>query len=260
MTEEVIQAEQAAPEGEAIVENQAESTPAPAVEEKPKADPVQKRFDKLTRDKYQARAEADMLRRELERLQSQQQAPRQQAQATGAPKLEDFDNFDAYVEAKAAFIADQRLDAKLSEREKRDQERRSQEDSAKTAETWNKRLSDVRKEVPDYDDVIESADIVITQAMGQAIMDSEMGPKVALYLARNPDEAERLIDLHPSAVARAIGRIEAKIENESLASKASAAPKPATPVGSRSGASNGPADNQSIEDWMKARNAQLKRK
>ena len=250
-----------APIGESSVIAEIPAEPAPAPEDKPKVDPVQKRIDKLTREKYQARAEAEATRRELERLHAQmQQSPRQTSKDGGEPRLDQFDNFDAYIAAKASYIADQRLAEKLSEREQREQERRQQEQGAKTAETWSKRLADVRKEVPDYDDVIESADVVITREMGQAIMDSDIGPKVALYLARNPEEAERLAGLPETSVARAIGRIEAKIEAEALVKTQSAAPKPPTPVSGRGIANDGPSDKQPIEDWMKARNKQLGRK
>lgn len=249
-----------APALQSEVPNTAEqhAEPAPAPDDKPKVDPVQRRFDKLTKARYMAEAEAASAKLEAEALrqQLQQHQQRPSANTDGEPKLDQFDNFDAYIAAKAAYIADQRLTEKLTEREQRDQERRQQEQGAKTTEAWNKRLADVRKEVPDYDDVIESADVVITHAMGQAIMDSDLGPKIALYLARNPEEAERLASLPATSVARAIGRIEAKIEGEALVQKQSAAPKPATPVSGK-GTGGKSLFDASYDDFVKQRQKQI---
>lgn len=263
MTDEVIDTQVAEPsansvENPAIADQNAEPAPA-AAEEKPKVDAVQRRIDKLTREKYQSRAEADMLRRELETLRSRQEPQRQEAQAKGEPKLEQFSNFEDYIAARDSFL-ERKFEEKLTARERQDQEAKRQNETVKASESWNKKLTDIRKEVPDYDDVIEAADVPVSQAMAQAITESDLGPRVALYLANHPDEAEAMLNLSPSATLRAIGRIEAKIEAEGSKKQISSAPKPIKPVsGNGSSANSGPNDNQSIDEWLKARNAQLRK-
>ncbi len=243
-------------ESPVIADQNAEPAPA-AAEEKPRIDPVQRRIDKLTRDKYQTRAELEMTRRELETLRQQVQAPRQQAkQDHGEPKLEQFDNLDAYIAAKAAYVADQRLNEKLSERDRSEQERRQQESSAKAGESWSKKLADLRKEVPDYDEVIESADVMINNDVAKAVFESDMGPKVMLHLAQNPEEADTLNGLTGRALDRAIFRIEAKLESQPLANKQSSAPKPASPVGAKASVGKSIFD-ASYDEFAKMRQKQI---
>lgn len=248
-------------ENPAIADQNAE--PATAVaEEKPKVDPaVQRRLDKITWQKNEARREAARLSRELDDLRARQEPQRQETrQQQGEPRLEQFQNFEDYIAARDSFL-ERKFEEKLTARERQEQETRRQNDSAKASESWNKKLADIRKEVPDYDDLIEAADVPVSPAMAQAITESDIGPRVALYLANHPDEAEAMLNLSPSATLRAVGRLEAKIEAEGSKKQISGAPKPIKPVsGSGSGANSGPADNQSIDEWMKARNAQLNRK
>lgn len=264
MTDEVIDTQvtepsSETPENPAIADQNAEPAPA-AAEDKPKVDAVQRRIDKLTREKYQSRAEAEMLRRELETLRSRPEPQRQETQAKGEPKLEQFNNFEDYIAARDSYL-ERKFEEKFTARERQEQEAKRQNETVKASESWNKKLTDIRKEVPDYDDVIEAADIPVSPSMAQAITESDIGPRVALYLANHPDEAESMLNLSPSATLRAIGRIEAKIEAEGNKKQISGAPKPIKPVsGNGPGANSGPSDSQSIEDWMKARNAQLKRK
>lgn len=250
---EVVQTENAASEAEQVAESAPAETP-----EKPKVDPVQRRIDRLTKEKYQSRAEADVLRRELELLRQAQQAPQQRQQQTGEPKLDQFNDFESYVSAKAEWIADQKLQKAFAEREQNDRQSKAQESQQKAVEGWHKRLSEVRSTIPDYDDVIESADVTISQEVGQAIMESDMGPKIAYYLALHPEEAERMAGMSQSGVYRAIGKLEAKLEGEQVVKTKSDAPKPVTPVGAKSGGSSKDPDKMTTDEWLRWRNSQIK--
>lgn len=235
-------------------QNAETATAKPETEEKPKPDPIQRRIDKLTREKYQLRGELEAMRRERE---SWNQQPTNQPLPTkaGMPKLEDFSNFDEYIAAKAEFIAESKLSKAFEEREQKQREREAQESHKKRLETWQERIDAFRATASDFEEVLESAEVSLTESMANAIMESEMGPQLAYYLARNPEEAEKLTSLSPSALNRAIGRIESKIENEQLAKKQSTAPKPVSPVGGRATGAGNP-ENMSDADWLKARRAQ----
>lgn len=257
MTEEVAQVTETPAtqvEETVVAENQTDSATVETKE--PAVDKVQKRIDKLTREKYQLRGELEALRRERE--QFRQPAPVQQERTTqtGEPRLENFDNLEDYVAAKAEWVADQKLTKAFTEREQK-QARQSEEQRQRSlAEGWQKRLDAARSTLEDLDDVIESADVPLTPAMAETIMESDLGPQVAYYLARNPAEAEKLAGMTPSAVARAIGRIEAKLESEALTKQKSTAPKPVDPVGAR-GTSGKDPDKMSAEEWVRWREDQL---
>lgn len=199
----------------------------------------------------------ETLERERQNFAAQQPKPQQ---PEGAPKLEQFDNLDDYVAAKAEWVADQKLEKAFAEREQAARLQAEQGRRGQVEQTWNSRVSQVRVEMPDFDEVIESSGVSISQPMAEAIMESDVGPKVAYYLARNPDLAEEIAEMSPAQIHRAIGRIEAKLETEPLVKKQSSAPKPASPVGSRASNDNGLSDKLSVDDWLRARNAQLKAK
>lgn len=220
-----------APEGEVLpessvtVEDQAESTPAEAAEpEKPKPDPVQRRIDRLTREKYQLKARLE----ELERRVSEP-APKA-AEPQGAPKIEQFESFADYVRAEAVWSAKQEMRAQREEQQRETQEQQAKRQQEEVLQAWQQRVDSARSAVPDYDEIIESADVVLSPAMVQAVVESEHGPMIGLYFARHPEEAEKLASLSPTAVARAIGRIEAKLESEQITKTQSTAPKPPSPV------------------------------
>lgn len=112
----------------------------------------------------------------------------------------------------------------------------------------------------DFDDVVDQ-DLPVNQAMFESITDSELGPQIAYYLGKNPAEALRISKLSPMAAAREIGKIEAKVtpaEPPTEPVKPSSAPKPASPVKGAT-TSSAPSDNDSVEDWVRKRNKQLKR-
>lgn len=250
-------------ESPAIADQTAE--PAPADEQdKPKVDhdKIQRRIDKLTREKYQAKAEAEAVRREVEALRRQveETRPRQIQQAQGEPKIEDFQNLDEYVAAKAEYVADRKLAAAFEQREAKQRETDTAKSQQAQADQWSKRMASAAEKTPDLYEVIESASAPLTRAMADAIMDSDIGPQVAYYLAQNPEEAERLAGLSPSSVARAIGRIEAKLESDAVKPK-SAAPKPVDPVGSRSSASGmpDPMNTKAYIDWANAQERNQRR-
>lgn len=210
--------------------------------ELPKEEPipkgVQKRIDRAVRQKYEAEARANELERRVQQFEQQQRQPTQQ-KAEGEPRLEQFENIEDYVSAKAAYIADQRIQHTLSTRDREAAEKQAQAAQKQTADNWNKRVQLATADMPDFADVVMSSDVRFNEpAVLQAIQESDIGPKIAYYLASNPDEADEVAQLRGSAAVRAIGRIEAKLE----LSKASItkAPPPIEPTGTKATAVKSP--------------------
>jgi hypothetical protein len=112
------------------------------------------------------------------------------------------------------------------------------------------------KKYPDFKEKMSNEDLAISESMFGNIKDSEVGPEVALYLADHPEEAENIYNLSPSATARAIGRIEAKLESppepkDKLLTKA---PDPVSPGSGGGIAPKGNGDNLSDEDYIAREN------
>ena len=226
----------------------------PAEEHVPKG--VQKRIDRAVRQKYEAEARAKMLEERLTYLETQSRQPVQQQKVidNSEPRIENFDNFDEYVRAKAEYIAEQKINQTLSEREKRQQAEYEKAAHQKTAESWNKRLAQATAELPDFEDVLASSDVPMTSTMQQAIMESDIGPRVAYYLAQNPDEATEIARMSPIAAIRTLGRIEERLATQKTVVKVTSAPEPVKPVGSRASVTKDPGKMTDAEyaRWRKS--------
>jgi hypothetical protein len=176
----------------------------------PKNKGVGKRINELTREKHDAIREAQYWKEQALKATPAAPAPEAPTQAasqeTGEPKPEDYDfDITAFNRAHYKWLRD---------------EERKQEQVTQRQQSFTEKESAFRSEHPDYDDVAKSADVPITRDMAVAILDTENPPAIAYYLGKNPDEAAAIASMTPIAAARAIGRIEAKLE---------APPAPVTP-------------------------------
>ncbi|OYV47721.1 MAG: hypothetical protein B7X10_04200 [Burkholderiales bacterium 21-58-4] len=78
--------------------------------------------------------------------------------------------------------------------------------------------------MPDFAEVVESADIPVPQHIGGAMMESDLFAELGYYFAKNPKEMERIAALPQSKGLIALGKIEAIIKPfESKGSKSNGA-------------------------------------
>ena len=232
---------------ESEVENEPEAEDeAPATENERKPTKLQARFSELTKQREQARADAQREREAREALEvrlqalEQGQAPRQAQIADAKPTPDQFTDAFEYAEALAEYSAEKAL----KERDKQDQERRQQEQNAKVAQTWAKRLEAAKAEMPDFDDMVVSSDVVVPNHIRDAILESDVGPQILYHLASNQDQARSFNDMSVPQALRAIGKLEAKFEKAEVGKPErsvvkSKAPAPINPIKS----SNASADN-----------------
>lgn len=152
------------------------------------------------------------------------------------PDLNDFDDYnkfkaaeDKYVEDLAAWTFEQKEQA----RQKAESERQAKEADAKRVEAWSKRIDGARKQHDDFDEAMEDVEhIPVSPAMAQALQESEQGAELAYWLAKHPDEMERISKLSPIGAVREIGKLEAKLTAPVPQQKpaVSKAPKPPATV------------------------------
>lgn len=211
------------PEGQLEVKTDAEPAPAKETPE----DKVQKRFDKLTKEKYDAQRRGDRLEWQLQQLQSQ--PAKTESVAPIIPTLESsgFDD-SKYQKALGEYnesLIESKVEALLAKRQAQTQE-------VSKASEFDKRQAEFAKSKPDYaEKVIENPSLPISQTMAEVIRESEIGPQIAYHLADHPEIAESIARLSPLAQAREIGRIEAKLEVQKAApAKVSQAPAPAAKI------------------------------
>ena len=236
-------------------ESVAEEAPPVEKVEDPIPKGVQKRIDRAVRQKYEAEARAKMLEERVAAMESRQFAPQQQRPANdGEPTIDKFDNFDEYVAAKAEYIAKKQIESTLTEREKRQSAESEAAERKKTADSWNKRIAAATVEMPDFEEVLASSDVPMTPPMQQAIMESDIGPKLAYYLANNPDEAEKIAGMSPIGAIRTLGRIEERLATAKPAVQTTNAPPPLKPIGSKSVVTKDPGkmSDAEYEKWRKS--------
>ena len=109
----------------------------------------------------------------------------------------------------------------LANRDKQEAERKANEERQKVMTSWQTKLEAAKSELPDYEDMVASSDVVVSDQVRDAILDSDVGPKILYHLAENPEIATKISGLPLSSALREIGRLEARFE------KTAEAPKPA---------------------------------
>lgn len=152
----------------------------------------------------------------------------------GEPTRDKYATYEEFIEARAEWRAVKATDRRLQEAIKRDQESRVNESRQKQSQEWNGKIDSARTEIEDFDDVCAESDAPVTPHMSSAIMESDRGPHIAYYLAKNPQEAERISKLTPSKQMAAIVALEEKVAKP--VKTPSKAPAPITPVSGKSDA------------------------
>lgn len=198
---------------------------------------LEKRFSELTKQREQLRKEAEAERSKREELETRlkalesQAAPRQEQSRDDKPKPDQFVDAFEYAEALADWSAE---NAVMRARQE-DIEKKVQEERQKVISTWNTRLESTKSELPDYDEMVASSDVVVSDQVRDAILESEVGPRILYHLAENPEIAEKISKSSLITALREIGKLEARFEkNEPKEVKTvavkSKAPAPISPI------------------------------
>lgn len=207
----------------------------------------QRRLDELTR----ARREAE---REVEHWRTlAQQGQQPQRSADDEPKETDYKDYAKFIEDRAAW----RVRQELRQTETQRQEAQRQAELRDMAEAARVRIEKASEKYDDFEDVAFRPDVTISQAMFEAMADSEYIADIAYHLGKNPDQAQRIARMTPFAAAREIGRIEANFTAKPKP-EATAAPAPARVVRTSTVPPGDLSDVKDINEWMKRRNKQVR--
>lgn len=182
-----------------------------------KTRPVQPRIDELTREKYELE---EFAQGEYEsRLQAERRVLELEAKLKTAeppviveelkrPSPKDFTDQDAYDAAMDAY------DAKRDERTAATAAARARQETllAEQNRLLAQRIEVAKKDLPDFDQVIDRADKRtredIPNHIKAAIVESEKGAYLAYYLAKNPEEETRIFKLSAAKALMELGKIE----------------------------------------------------
>ena len=231
-------------------EGEENSSDSEAESEKPKKSGFEKRISKEVARKNEALREAEYWKKVALERQGEPQKAAVVEQAADKPKFSDYNDIETYTEA----LTDWKLEQKLAQQE--------QKTKAKTvADSYNDRVKEFSKSRPDFQEVLASSDLSISDPVKELIFESDVGPALALYLAENEEEAERINGMSIVRQVAEIGKLEDKLSAKKVDKKVvSKAPAPVSPIKGGAPVTAKSLDDPSIapDEWIKMRNKQTK--
>jgi hypothetical protein len=245
-----------------LVEDEATET-----EEKKQNPKLEKRFSELTKQRKEAEAQAAEERAKRESLEARlaalegNKAPTQAPESNQKPSPDSYKDAFEYAEALAEWSAEQAL-------VRREQEVKQKEVEAKRAtviKTWQEKLEATKAELPDYEAMVTSSSMSVNDTVRDAIVESDVGPRILYELASNDELAEKLSTMTTAGALKLIGKLEAQFEKTEQPAKAekktvaakSNAPEPIRPLRSTGGVADVGMDgnDMSYQQWKAARMA-----
>ena len=197
-----------------------------AKEQKPEKqkDKLNKRFDRVTKRAQEAEAKARDLENRLKEYEArgnQQQAEVKPSSVEGKPQASQFNDAFEYAEALAEWSAENAL----KQRDAEEASRKAKEAQEKVMKSWNEKISKAKAELPDFDAMVQSSNVVVSDEIRDSILESDVGPQILYFLATDEDFAQRLTEMPTVKALRELGKLEAKFEAKSEEPKKAEKPK-----------------------------------
>ena len=185
----------------------------------------QKRISEVTREKYEAKRQAEDSAAQVQHLTEQ---------------LARFHSGDTSGDIDVQAMARQEANRIVAERS--------------FDEKCNKVYADGMKDFPDFNEAVRNLQMVgVNKQFLELATDSDAGAKLLHHLAQDLDEASRIAALSPVQMARELTRLEMKLSTPT-AKPVSKAPEPINPIGRGKVSEAGLSDDIPIEEWMRRRN------
>jgi hypothetical protein len=202
---------------------------------------VKKRLDKLTRQKYEAQAEINRMRSELEQLKAQTQPEIKE------PDIADYSSAEDWVNAQVEY--------RLQKMQMDEQQKYNQQSEAQAiANDWQSKTAKFKAVAPDFDDKFAIvSNIEFAPSTIAEVAKHEKGAEIAYMLGQNPSEAYRIASLPPMQQLMAIGEIAASAKFNKP-KQTTSAPKPAPTVNGSSPSLD--YSNMPTDQFIKMRNKQ----
>lgn len=197
---------------------------APARTEAPAAPPsgktrYQERIDRLTGRNYDLANELSRERKRSEELERQLAARREEpkggekreesaAASDPKPVQANFKTMDEYFEALADWkIRQQRATDNAAAMRQADTARLQE-----VLDGYNRRMTEFKREHPDFTKVVGAAGGDVPRAVSLAIMEMENGPAVAYYLAQHEDLVDELVEMSDLQAIGEVWRVSDYLE------------------------------------------------
>jgi arylsulfatase A-like enzyme len=259
MTEELPVAEETTPEPtveettEQVETQQEEAAPS---EEKPSG--FQKRINELTREKYEARRQAEALQEQLNQFQAQQAQTQQFS--TDPPTLEECGYDEVQHKNAVRQWADSQFENYQNTLTQQAQQQQAMLEQQQAQVALQRKVAEAEEKYPGFTARVNSPELpplqVINQAAYEAVVNSDNFADVANYLASNPAEVYAFQNLTPVQAVREITKLEIKLSSKPSPSTEQV-PTPSEVGGTAESVKD--RSKMSTADWMKWRNDSLQR-
>jgi hypothetical protein len=235
----------AEPDGENQSEQDEAEKDAAATDEQKEKKPnpkLERRFSEITKQREAARDEAkrerearESLEVRFKELEARVNPPAKADDEVGEePRPDQFSDMYEYAKALAEYTADK----KMAERDQQDKARKAAAEQEVKFKAWADRVNAAKNQLPDFDDMVQSSDVKVSDPVRDAIIESEYGPQILYYMAENAEFAKKLGDMSIVSAVREIGKVEARYERDAKVSAPEAkavvgksrAPAPISPL------------------------------
>ena len=195
-------------------------------------------------------------------IEGKQAQPAQaQPESVQKPTPDNYRDAFEYAEALSQWSAEQAL----LKREQEVKQKEFEVQKQKVIQTWQQKLEATIAELPDYEDMVASSNVKVNDTVRDAILESDVGPRILYELASDDEIAEKLSTMSTASALKLIGKLEAKFEKTEEPVKAekktvaakSKAPEPIRPLRSTGGVADVGMDgnDMSYQQWKAARQA-----
>ncbi len=214
-------------EPEAKAESENDEKPADA-DDKSEEDQKQDNEDEPHRPKRRSWKQENIrltrinreLREKLAAGPSGNQPPQQQAepktteQATAdakRPKQEDYESYDAYLNAREEYQAARIKSEVTKEFEQKETAKRQSAEQAESVNKFKESADKAKAKYADFEESVWELGYTITPDIAQLIAATDDPGELAYHLSQNPDEAARIARLPLAKAAIELGKIEARM-------------------------------------------------
>jgi chromosome segregation ATPase len=261
-TEAVEQTEPVVEEADGS-EPEAKEEATPQDEPKKQNPKLEKRFSDITKQREEARREAESERQRRVELEQrlaalEQQNKPQQVVQDQEPQPSQFQDAFEYAKALAEYTADKRIE----EMKAQEANAKAEAERQQVIQAWATKVEAAKADLPDFDAMVASSDVVVNDAIRDAILESDVGPKILYHLAEDADYARKVAGMPIRAALKEIGKLEARFEAKAEEKPVvrSKAPAPVTPIRAAAGIAETKLDSNgqwfgSYSEWKAARKA-----
>ena len=211
------------------------SEEATTTEDRKRIPKLEKRFEKIANERENAREEARKERQQRESLEAkvrelEAKIQPQKVEVVEEPQPEQFNDMFEYAKA----LTDYKVEERMNLEKQKVEQAKVEAQRLDVINTWAKRVESAKSEMPDFEDMVGSADVVVSNEVRDAIFESDVGPRILYHLAENPEIATKLQGMTVISALRTIGKLEAQFEKAEPQTKPvvgkSKAPAPINPI------------------------------